>query len=132
MSSSTTVAPTGSIQPNATIANSTVLVLPQLTTQFVPPTQCTPVQHWTPATVSITTEGHDLGNITYSQILFPVTDAQFSACQPSGWDRVESKNRFRYSSAVCPSGYNYNQLSDLYNGQTNAETIRTTAYCCPR
>ncbi|EGX88715.1 hypothetical protein CCM_08761 [Cordyceps militaris CM01] len=115
---------------NATSTNATVLVLPQLTTQFVPPSQCTPVQNWTPATVAVTL-GDSQGNTTYSQILLPVTNAQFSACQPSGWNHINSSYLFSFSKAVCPSGYNYNQLSDLFNNQPNTETIRTTAYCCP-
>ncbi|OAA58693.1 hypothetical protein ISF_06476 [Cordyceps fumosorosea ARSEF 2679] len=114
---------------NAT-ANLTVLVLPQLTTQFVPPSQCTPVKNWTAATVSYTL-GDSEGNTTYPQILVPVTNAQYSACQPSGWNNINSSYLFSYSKAVCPSGYNYNQLSDLFNNQPNTETIRTTAYCCP-
>ncbi|KAM3440706.1 hypothetical protein NHJ13734_003163 [Beauveria thailandica] len=116
---------------NATTTPSpTVLVLPQLTTPFVPPSQCTPVQNWTAATAPVTL-GDSIGSTIYSQILLPVTDAQFSACQPSGWNNINSTYWFSYSKAVCPSGYNYNQLSDLFNNQPNTETIRTTAYCCP-
>ncbi|XWX01139.1 hypothetical protein V2A60_009164 [Cordyceps javanica] len=116
---------------NATAtSNATILFLPQLTTQFVPSSQCTPVPNWTPPTVPITL-GDSQGNTTYSQLLLPVTDAQFSACQPSGWDNINSTYRLSFSKAACPSGYNYNQLSDLFNNQPNTETILTTAYCCP-
>lgn len=136
----TTVATTGSVlngtrfpavaSANAT-TNATVLILPQLTTPFVPPSQCTPVLNWTAATVAVTL-GDSYGSTTYSRILLPVTNSQYSACQPSGWTNIESDYRFSFSKAVCPSGYNYNQLSDLFNNQPNTETIRTTAYCCPR
>lgn len=131
-----TVAPANGTFPtgatNGTTATATVLVLPQLTTPFIPPADCTPVQEWTAATISIS-YGEIMGNNTYSTILVPVTTgAAFSSCQPSGWDGIESEYRFSYSSAVCPSGYNYNQLSDLYSQQPNTETIRTTAVCCPR
>ncbi|OAA76609.1 hypothetical protein LEL_06293 [Akanthomyces lecanii RCEF 1005] len=122
--------PPGAVANSTSTSNATVLVLPQLTTPFVPPTQCTPVQSWTAATVTMTL-GDSFGNTTYPQILLPVTNAQYSACQPSGWNNIETSYRFSYSKAVCPSGYNYNQLSDLFNNQPNTETIRTTAYCCP-
>ncbi|OAR03096.1 hypothetical protein LLEC1_07036 [Akanthomyces lecanii] len=120
----------GAVTNSTSTSNATVLVLPQLTTPFIPPTQCTPVQNWTAATVTVTL-GDSFGNMTYSQILLPVTNAQYSACQPAGWDNIDTDHRFSYSKAVCPSGYNYNQLSDLFNNQLNTETIRTTAYCCP-
>lgn len=111
---------------NATV-NATALVLPQLTTPFEAPTQCTPVHNWTPATPMGTG-----GAVAFETLLLPVTDAAFSACQPPGWDKIEPRYRFTFSNAVCPSGYNYNQLSDLYSNQPNTATIQTTAYCCPR
>ncbi|KAJ6787327.1 hypothetical protein PWT90_10673 [Aphanocladium album] len=61
---------------NAT-TTTTNLVLAELTTPFVPPAQCTPVQNWTAATVQVAGDGFT--KTTYSDIFLPVTDAQFSA-----------------------------------------------------
>ncbi|KAK4100218.1 hypothetical protein N658DRAFT_497447 [Parathielavia hyrcaniae] len=89
-----------------------------LTTPFVPPPSCAN-QFITTSFVSSST--------TVTVLASGPADARFSACQPPGWDsggESSGLNGFRFSPAVCPSGWTAYNL-----GGTMLSDV-TTAYCC--
>ncbi|KAL8365460.1 hypothetical protein RB595_004325 [Gaeumannomyces hyphopodioides] len=99
-----------------------------LTTPFTPPPSCGDI--WTTTSIAA------MGPLVVSN----TADPRFAACQPSGWDAVDSASRFTFSPAVCPSDWTAYSISKVdgttwqLRSSSTATTINsyTVAYCCAR
>lgn len=99
-----------------------------ITTPFVQPSECD--SYW-----YLTSGPIDSYNLppTISVLVSDPADKRFASCQPSGWDRVASENRFSFSPGVCPSNWVYMDMSEAVS--TTSDTLQatfSTAYCCAR
>ncbi|KAH8659816.1 hypothetical protein BX600DRAFT_551376 [Xylariales sp. PMI_506] len=107
---------------SSTSSKTTTTLAPQaLTTPFVPPRNCT-TQFYT--TKFITSLG--ASTTTVKVLVSGPADAQFSACQPSGWG--EGTSSFAFSPAVCPSGWTAYDLGAA--GPVTFTQTLSTAFCC--
>ncbi|KAF5539336.1 hypothetical protein FNAPI_10865 [Fusarium napiforme] len=88
-----------------------------LTTPYIPPSNCTP--YWEQTSLLWTQDG----TFTYPVLI----SAPATSCYPSGWGSGEADSLFTFSPAVCPSGWDYWEMSHSDNSPEVS-----TAYCCER
>ncbi|KAF3764237.1 hypothetical protein M406DRAFT_71209 [Cryphonectria parasitica EP155] len=107
-----------------------------LTTPFTPPavSNCHPLWETTSVLTGLWDQD-DHWTITTAQALIsgPAADAQFQACQPSGWADVVSQSRYVFSPAVCPSGWTAYELTTFVSSaafSTRRPLTASSAYCC--
>jgi hypothetical protein len=94
-----------------------------LTTPFVPPPSCTD---------QFITTSYTAQSSVITVLASGPADPRFAACQPAGWEAGPTS--FRFSPAVCPSGWGAYRLGfteSLDDLHTSYSTF-TTAYCCSR
>ncbi|TVY72046.1 hypothetical protein Focb16_v012814 [Fusarium oxysporum f. sp. cubense] len=86
-----------------------------LTTPYIPPSNCTP--NWKKTSLIWTQDG----TFTYPVLV----SAPPASCYPSGWEISEAQSPFTFSPAVCPSGWDYWEMS-----RPGDSPAVSTAYCC--
>ena len=109
-----------------TASSSTDPSLYPLTTPFTQHPSCASLWSLTSGTIS------DF----YSTRVLPIlasdaAHADFSSCQPSGWDDVQS---FAFSPGVCPESWTYFSVHELTSWVevNKIAEIETVAWCCAR
>ncbi|RBA17438.1 hypothetical protein FPRO05_02162 [Fusarium proliferatum] len=88
-----------------------------LTTPFSPPNDCR--SSWRKTSLLWTQDG----TFTYPVLV----SAPPTSCYPSGWESGEADSLFTFSPAVCPSGWDYWEMS-----RSGGSPAVSTAYCCER
>lgn len=94
---------------------------PPLTTLFTQPSECASL-FTSLGTVNTFSESGQVDTWSYYQS--NTADAQFSSCNPPGWDL----DNFTFSPAVCPSGWVYYRVT-LTSSDTD-QRAHTQAHCC--
>lgn len=95
-----------------------------LTTPFIYPPHCDVIRDVAPWIVwsSSTTA-------TVTLLVLDPARPEVSSCQPPGWDQLDTGERFAFSAAVCPSGWDARRLD---TAEEESGATATTAYCCRR
>ncbi|KAF5718881.1 hypothetical protein FGLOB1_1455 [Fusarium globosum] len=101
--------------PSSSMNTATTVERIALTTPFSPPNDCR--SNWRKTSLLWTQDG----TFTYPVLV----SAPPTSCYPSGWGSGEADSLFTFSPAVCPSGWDYWEMS-----RSGGSPAVSTAYCC--